>query len=67
MGVKDPRYSPKKVLHGCERSEVLSGKFCCPRENTWSCLSLIPRVEWQESGLTRNGLPISKLHWVLVS
>ena len=73
MGVKDPNGCERpvvlseKVLHRCERPEVLSGKFCYPRENTRSCLSLRPRVEWQELGLTQNGLPISKLHWVLVS
>ena len=51
MGVKDPNGCERpavlseKVLHRCERPAVLIEKFCCPRENTRSCLSLRPRVE----------------------
>ena len=64
MGVKDPRHEPK-FLYGCKRPAVLSATFCLcvrdlrhepnfmlPKENTRSCLSLRPRVELQESGLT---------------
>ena len=35
MGVRDPRYYPKRFLHGCERPTVLSEKFYMGVRDLW--------------------------------